>query len=633
MKYVTYENLTKYNNYLKDFISNKVNNLQEMLAYGVQWSEDSIDPYLTRIGNMSMHKTLPIQNNMKGVIAQKSKIIYYLDENDWRWRREPLHQKLTITDNTIINDIFSTKQYEKQWLRIGGEEVQVISIDTTTKTATLDKTPTLTGEQSVELGAVLNGYDGTVRVKVPKFYIKAYKQDKIRQVWISPTYIDDSWTEQPSVLIDAYRSTYLNTVPENMGFLSTLKTEEFISVQNSNTYCRGGGNRAERDGMDTLRTDLNKPRTNVNITNFRPKQVDQHILSYFEYKNIFYWLYVIEYANFNSQETFNSDLTTDGFKQGGLGNGVTTIRNWNQFNGYYPIIPSGYTNEFGNNTNIKTIETYSFDYNTTKHETITDYGTDNSVIDYTKPNNTILVTNIKKTTARGIYTNWYDASGTHKYKVEGLQEGQSITFKSGSYSVDVTTDGEYTIEWDINTRDARTIWFNFIGACNITLSVISTSSAQTTLTESDIQVPRWHGIEQPFGDIWTILDGFLMDATIIDTNQTKVYICKNPEYFSSTLTENYKLIGTTLYQDGWGKSWKFTSEADLLTESVGANPTSGRCDYYYITITNMQLKQLSVGSHANSGSLAGLGCLYLDNFVGYAWVFGGVRSVSSFFGF
>ena len=162
---------------------------------------------------------------MKGVIAQKSKIMYYLDENDWRWRREPLRQKLTITDNTIVNDIFSTKQYEKQWLRIGDEEVQILSIDTTTKTATLDKTPTLTGEQSVELGAVLNGYDGTVRVKVPKFYIKAYKDGLIRQVWVSTTKIDDSWTEQPSVLIDAYRSTYLNTVPENMGFLSTLKTD------------------------------------------------------------------------------------------------------------------------------------------------------------------------------------------------------------------------------------------------------------------------------------------------------------------------------------------------------------------------------------------------------------------------
>ena len=510
MKYISKDNLALYDNLIKGYITDKATNLQEMLAYGVQWSEDSADPHLTRIGNMSMHKTLPIQNNMKGVIAQKSKIMYYLDENDWRWRREPLRQKLTITNNTIVNDIFSTKQYEKQWLRIGDEEVQILSIDTTTKTATLDKTPTLTGKQSVELGAVLNGYDGTVRVKVPRFYIKSYKDGLIRQVWISPTYIDDSWTEQPSVLIDAYRSTYLNTVPENMGFLSTLKTEEFISVQNSNTYCRGGDNREERDGMDTFRTNLNKPRTSVSITEFRPKQVDQHILSYFEYKNIFYWLYVIEYANFNSQETFNSDLTTDGFKQGGLGDGVATIDNWNEFNYFSPIIPNGYTNEFGNKTNIKAV----------------------------------MVT-----------------SSTTQY------------------------------------------------------------------------VPRWHGIEQPFGDIWTILDGILIDLTIVDTNQTKIYICKNPEHFSSTLTENYKLIGTTLYQNGWGKSWKFTSEADLLTESMGGSPTSGRCDYYFIITTTMSLNQLLVGGSASYGYFNGLGCLYLSGRVGDVFTDSGVRSVSSFFGF
>lgn len=512
MKYISKDNLALYDNLIKNYITDKATNLQEMLAYGVQWSEDSADPHLTRIGNMSMHKTLPIQNNMKGVIAQKSKIMYYLDENDWRWRREPLRQKLTITNNTIVNNLFSTKQYEKQWLRIGDEEVQVISINTATKTATLDKTPTLTGEQSVELGAVLNGYDGTVRVKVPKFYIKSYKDGLIRQVWISPTYIDASWTEQPSVLIDAYRSTCLNTIPENMGFLSTLKTEEFISVQNDNTYCRGGGNRADRDGMDIFRTDLNKPITSINITTFRPKQVDQHILSYFEYKNIFYWLYVIEYANFNSQETFNSDLTTDGFKQGGLDMGVTTISNWGEFNDYYPIISSGYTNEFGNGTNIKAI------------------------------------------------------------------------------------------------------------------TLMSTSSTTQ-------YVPRWHGIEQPFGDIWTILDGVLMDTTIVDTNQTRIYICKNPEYFSSTLTENYKLIGTTLYQNGWGKSWKFTSEADLLTESIDGSPTSGRCDYYYTVSSDVKLRQLYVGGYANLDYIAGLGFLSLDSHVGISSTYGGVRSVSFFFGF
>lgn len=512
MKYISKDNLALYDNLIKDYVKNKAQNLQEIFAYGVQWSEDSADPHLTRIGNMSMHKILPIQNNMKGVIAQKSKIMYYLDENDWRWRREPLRQKLTIIDNTIVNDLFSTKQYEKQWLRIGDEEVQVLSIDTTTKTATLDKTPTLTGEQSVELGAVLNGYDGTVRVKVPKFYIKAYKDGLIRQVWVSTTQIDDSWTEQPSALIDAYRSTYLNTVPENMGFLSTLKTEEFISVQNDNTYCRGGSNRADRDGMDIFRTDLNKPRTYISMTTLRPKQVDQHILSYFEYKNIFYWLYVIEYANFNSQETFNSDLTSDGFKQGGLGMGVTTIADWNEFNQSNPIIPSGYTNEFGNGTNIK-----------------------------------------------------------------------------------ATT-------------------------------LISTSSTTQ-------YVPRWHGIEQPFGDIWTILDGILMDPTIVDTNQIKIYICKNPEYFSSTLTENYKLIGTTLYQDGWIKSWKFTSEADLLIESIGGSPTSDKCDYYYTINTLIRLRQLAVGGIANQGSKAGLS--YVDFYydMGYIDPRYCVRSVSSFFGF
>lgn len=80
MKYISKDNLALYDNFIKDYITDKATNLQEMLAYGVQWSENSADPQLTRIGNMSMHKTLPIQNNMKGIIAQKSKIMYYLDE-------------------------------------------------------------------------------------------------------------------------------------------------------------------------------------------------------------------------------------------------------------------------------------------------------------------------------------------------------------------------------------------------------------------------------------------------------------------------------------------------------------------------------------------------------------------------
>jgi len=65
-------------------------------------------------------------------------------------------------------------------------------------------------------------------------------------------------------------------------------------------------------------------------------------------------LYFVEYANFNSQATFNSSLTADGYRQGGLGAGVTntTSAKWNAFNGYNPFIPCGVTIPLGNSTGV-----------------------------------------------------------------------------------------------------------------------------------------------------------------------------------------------------------------------------------------------------------------------------------------
>src|SRR5690606_10531239 len=64
------------------------------------------------------------------------------------------------------------------------------------------------------------------------------------------------------------------------------------------------------------------------------------------------WLYVVEYANRNCQLGYDPDPTVDGFKKGGLGNGVTTVNTtqWNNFNGRYPFVPCGITNSLGNNT-------------------------------------------------------------------------------------------------------------------------------------------------------------------------------------------------------------------------------------------------------------------------------------------
>ena len=43
------------------------------------------------------------------------------------------------------------------------------------------------------------------------------------------------------------------------------------------------------------------------------KKSGNHITSYNEYKAIFYWLFVIEYATFNCQKSFNPELTSEGY--------------------------------------------------------------------------------------------------------------------------------------------------------------------------------------------------------------------------------------------------------------------------------------------------------------------------------
>ena len=156
----------------------------DLMSYGISWKPNVADPAVTRVGNMSYHKTLPIQNNMRGCIAQMkdgAKIMYFLDPTDWRWRENPRgsilkSQALTVTASTytLTNAIFSTFQYEGQWLKINDIPCQVLVIDTSTNTATIKPdSPIDAGNYDVELGAVLNGYDGEVMVLVPEFWIKS----------------------------------------------------------------------------------------------------------------------------------------------------------------------------------------------------------------------------------------------------------------------------------------------------------------------------------------------------------------------------------------------------------------------------------------------------------------------------
>lgn len=371
-KYLSKEGLNLYDGLIKDYFDDKVQNVLDLVAYGVEWDINVADPHLTRIGNLSFHKTLPIQSGMKPCIAQSDKIMYWLNETDKRFRKNTTGYIVTLSltiDSGVYKLVdqnnFTNKRYYKQYVKVNNLIAQVTDIDTTTYTATLnfvDNPDTLeAGDCTVEFGAVLNGYDGTVEVFVPAFYIKSFIEGTKRRVYISTIKIDDTWVYQKKCLLGAFRCTVLNTVPEDMGYLSTLPVNSAISVINTESYCRGGRNRTEFDvylNTDPFRTDLGKPRTVINRSSMRTyaRKAGKEIMSYIQYKNIMYWLWVIEYANFNSQETYNEELTETGYRQGGMGSGITGIYYdyLKYYNNNYPITPNGYTYlDFYSNTGIK----------------------------------------------------------------------------------------------------------------------------------------------------------------------------------------------------------------------------------------------------------------------------------------
>ena len=534
--------------------------LEDVLAYGVRIDQSVKDPHLTRIGNASLHKTLPIQSQLKGCIAQGEQIQYWLDENDWRFRKNPIviTAKLKVLNGvggavkyTLTADTFSTLQYEAQYVKINGAIAQVVSINTTNKVATIifedSKVPIISEDSKVDttdstetpiqpsysievvLGSVRNGYDGNVCVYVPNFYIKSKKvSDGVYDIYITSFKIDDSYQQQHEGLLGAYRATVLNTVPENMGYLSTLKVNSAVSIVNTHDYCRGGDNRSDYDtqlNTDRFRTDLVKPKTNIPRATMRTccKNSGGRMLDYNSYKNIMYWLYVIEYANFNCQEAFNAELTQEGYKQGGLGDGITTwTSSWTQYNNRCPLTPCGYGDILGNGTGVIDL-----------------------VIPETKLSNS------------------------------------------------------------------------------------------STLASKTFSMPRWRGFDNPFGDIWTNLDGCLCDIPIGSSDASELatfYIIDDPDKYTDSVDEakinvsrSYKVPRNNGYQ---GKQ-QYGNVADMVPGDVTGNSTQNICDYYYIDY-NDGPTTLIVGGGAYDDSYNGLARFHVLHLVSNSQTNVGFRL---FFGF
>ena len=390
-------------------------------VYGVQWDTTDPNPDCVRIGNMSLHATLPIQSKIVG--------------------------GLMLDDGTF-------NEFENQ-------------SDWTSYTR--------------------DGSLGQVMVRIPAFWIKFETLEDIYRVLMS---------SEPVIGFKKVKEMYCSAYEASLD-RTNLKLS---SVVNNTAQYRGGNNNSDWDSEDTAgnggeshRSLLGRPATKISLTDFRTYARNRgssawNCYFYLMHK-ILYWLFVTEYATLNSQKAFNASLDSNGFHQGGLGDGVSDWieTTWESFNGKYPLIPCGVTDNYGNTT-------YSKSYSV------------------------------------------YDGSG----------------------------------------------------------NVIKTFA-----------VPRYRGIENPFGHIWKHTDGILVNVT---ASTSDIYTTDDPNEFNSTSYVDYDFVGyewrNSDYQ--YVKELHLGGNGDITAKSGVGSSSSYYCDAHYTTVESTGLRAVLFGGYASIGTNAGL---------------------------
>lgn len=188
--------------------------------------------------------------------------------------------------------------------------------------------------------AKLDGTDGQVMVEIPAFYVKFESEGNKRRCLMSeyPLAGFRRWDK-------IYRSAFeacIDTRIKGTHKLSSVMndTEEFKGVApvNDNPYKSGIGKPTSRIRPSMLRV-LARNR-GVAGKNGCGWNCDTYIA-----QRATYWLYVVEYANFNSQLDFIREKTAEGYMQGGLGNGATNLdyNLWLRHNNAFPVLNCGFS--------------------------------------------------------------------------------------------------------------------------------------------------------------------------------------------------------------------------------------------------------------------------------------------------
>ena len=407
---------------------------EDILTYGVEWDSAVSSPDGTRIGNPTLHRTLPVHNMMKGVLLA--------DDG---------------TENLVLPD--------NSWI-----------------------------EQTRD------GSMGQVMVKIPNYYFKCEQDGTKFRFKISTTklagystFFDESI---PYVYCSAYEAGLDRT---------NLK---LTSIVNNSTQYRGGDNNSSWDG--TYRSLLNMPATNINSTNFRTYARNRNTNNTYWNDYIYTihvmisWLFYTEYATLNSQKDYNAQLDANGYKQGGLGKGVSDIPDWAGYNGNNPFVQCGATDSLGNRSGV------------------------------------------------------------------------------------------------------------------VNYNVIASDGSSTYYTA---QVPRYRGVENPFGHLLKWTDGINIKE---DGTTRTAYVTTHPSKFSDTAYDEYENRGTISHSKGWTTRMLLGAFGDLIPTAVDGSSSTFWCDYYWVN-TTPNLYGALLGGIADYGAHDGFGCVNTIHVPSDAYAFFGSR--------
>ena len=251
--------------------------LEERYAYGVEWDTASSSPDGVRVGNMQLHRELPIQSKMR-----------------------------------------------------------VCEVDA------------LGAVTAASVSGMVQRAQGSIMTEIPEHWYKLYTNGTKFRMMLSEIPLPGY-----KHVDKFYISTYEACIARNEEKLWSENLYAY-SDESSLINLRGGDNTSDWDG--TYRSLLRMPVTNLTRDQFRQAARKRgsgwEMYTYGAHKTLF-WLFAVEYATLNSQKSFNAQKDANGFSQGGLGLGPTQMTDWTNFNNTNPLIPCGYTNEFGNGSGEK----------------------------------------------------------------------------------------------------------------------------------------------------------------------------------------------------------------------------------------------------------------------------------------